>query len=348
MLLVKSHEGIKMSELQKPFARWRSFGDCEAEQMQMGHSKESADKICGAIQARAEKGVLFKAMFALEILKAKGDDLIVGGYASWETEDAENDYVTTEAQVSFLTKFFAMPPEYRSISIDHTNFRIGTAIIQYPPENPEYFSHVHEKGMYLLAKIRNDNMKKTQHYRQLIKDGTYKMFSIGGEALRCDGPCERALRTEKLRKIFDIDPFEVGIVKEGMNPKAAFEVLKGKCPPCIEHFKATYMAKGFGEKEALDLAEKLFNRVYERIQTEEAAYIQKPDEQKPPEDWWDACVANVEGADPAAVCGHIFYHVLGGDRSKADPSMFKKGKQDLAFKEEFEQIFHKHFPNHKR
>ncbi len=57
-------------DLQKPFARWATFAECKLEQMQIGHSEESAKNICGAIQARAEKGLLFKSMPTIEIIKS--------------------------------------------------------------------------------------------------------------------------------------------------------------------------------------------------------------------------------------------------------------------------------------
>ncbi len=202
---------------------------------------------------------------------------------------------------NFLTKYFKLPEQFRNVSIDHTSYIAGKGLLQYPEENPRFFSHVHEKGMYFIAKIRDDNLKRTQHYRQLIKDGIYKMFSINGEAV----PDETVVEGNRaIRKIYDIDPFEVAIVKEGMNVKAGpIELLK--------------------------------------------------QDEKPPADWWDACISHVTGADPAAVCGHIFHHVLGGDRSRADPSMFEKGivfsqrvekKRDLSWHEEAEAILRKHFP----
>ena len=339
-----------MSEIEKPFARWENFAACEREMMDAGHDKDSADKICGSIQARAEKGMLYKSIGTLEILKSEGNELIVGGPATWDLVDPENDWITPQGMRNFLTKFFKLPEEYRNISIDHESLIIAKALLRYPQENPRYFSHVHEKGMYLISKIRDDDLSYTKQYRQLIKDGVYKMYSIRGKAINPQ-MIQKDGRT--VRKIDDIDPIEVAIVKEGMNPKAGpIEVLK-----------------------QLD--------------------IQKPGEEKPPKDWWDACISHVKGGDPAAICGHIFFHILGGDRSRADPSMFEKDllnldyiakdmtweecieaasknpnvtdpeklcgwlrahgpnaktadkPADLPFQQEVEKIFRKHFPNYK-
>jgi len=292
--------------MSEAFARWNNPEECCLEQKSLGHDDKNAKTICDGIMERAKNGTLFKALPSLEILKAKDGELIVGGPASWELLDPEDDYVTTEGQVNFLKKFLQFSPEYRAITIDHTNFRIGTALLQYPEEKPTYFSHVHEKGMYLIAKIRNDNLKKVQQYRDLIKKGEYKMFSISGEPTRCDGPCDKTQRTEKIRKVYDIDPIEVAIVKEGMNPKANFEILKGKCPACIQHFKELYISKGFNGKVAEDMANKLYDHVAERLQ--------KEDLQKPFANYtsWEDCVSqNSDKDDPEAYCATIKRQVEG-------------------------------------
>lgn len=236
-----------------PFVRWENYEACKLEQMNIGHVEEHAKMICDGIKDREEKGLLFKALPTLEILKSKDGELIIYGPASWEVEDYEGDIVTTEAQVNFLTKFFSLPPEYRNISIDHSNFQIAVGIKSYPEDNPTHFSHVHEKGMNLIGKIRSDNLAHTQHYRKLIKDGVYKMFSISGKPLRCDGPCDKSQRTSKIRKIFDVDPVEVAIVKEGMNQKAGpLEFLKQKpLHPTDKDRLITH----YGEEKALKLIE---------------------------------------------------------------------------------------------
>ena len=237
--------------LLKPFARWNNFDECKTEQMQIGHNEDDAQNICAGIQHRAENGTLFKAFPSLEILKSHDDELIVGGYASWEIIDAEDDYVTTEAMVNYLAKFFNLPPEYRNVSIDHSNFQIGTAILKYPEQDPQWFSHVHEKGMYLVTRIRNDQLRRTQLYRDLIRKGEYKMYSISGEAIRK----ELAAEGDKMfRKIYDIDPFETAIVKEGMNPKAGpLELLKQRAgEPKTDKER---LIAHFGEEKALKLLE---------------------------------------------------------------------------------------------
>lgn len=330
-----------------PFARWENLEECKLEQMQIGHSQEHAKNICEGIKEREDKGILFKAQPTLEILKSKDGELIIGGPASWEVEDYENDYVTTEGQVNFLRKFLNLPPEYRNISIDHTNFQMATALLQYPHDKAKYFSHVHEKGMYLVAKVRNDKLNRTQHYRQQIKDGSYKMFSISGEALRCDGPCDRAQRTEKIRKIYDIDPFEVAIVKEGMNPKAEFQILKGKNGLdkkierrgdkwCLLHHTGSDAGKPI----------KCFDTKEEALAMHRAIMANKTvtKDERPPKTWWDNCISRAQSFadDPSKFCGDLWHN---GPPEKRET--FGKSLQKLTERQEVEKIFRKHFPEYK-
>lgn len=325
------------------FARWENMQECKVEQMKIGHDEKAAETICEGIMERAEKGTLFKGVKDLEILKGVGEDLVVGGIVSWELVDPQNDYVTTEAMVNFLDKFFKLPPEYHNVTIDHTNFQIGKALLHYPEENPKFFTHVHEKGMYGIVKIRDDTLQRTQYYRHQIKDGIYKMFSIAGDPIRKEYVMEGK---EVVRKIYDIDPFEWAIVKEGYNPKANFEILKSKCPSCVEHLRDKYMAKGIDEKTATDKAIALFNRVYARMEREDK--IKKQDLQKPFADYasWEECMADCHANHPdvnncEAWCGRIKAEAEG----KMKPEV-KKGA-NLTFRQEAEAIFHKHFPEYK-
>jgi len=209
-----------------PFARWKDFASCETEMMNTGHDKESADKICGSIQARAEKGELYKSCDQenYDIISKSSQDLIIGGFASWELVDPENDLITTEAQVNYLQKLFKLPVEYRNIMVKHGNYKIGTPLLKYQAaDGTEHFSHVNEKGLYLLAKIRNDEFQTTQKWRNKILNGEMSMYSIAGQPLP---PIKEEMQgTTSIRTIVDIEPWEITICEKGVNPKANFKVL---------------------------------------------------------------------------------------------------------------------------
>ena len=67
---------------------------------------------------------------------------------------------------------------------------------------------------------------------------------------------------------------------------------------------------------------------------------EKPEDLRPPADWWDACMNAQSGKydeeTARAVCGKIFWQNLGGDRSRADPSMFSEKKDDELMAEKSE------------
>ena len=213
-----------------PFARWESFEACVLEQKETGHSDESARKICGAIQERAEKGELFKQdQWELDILSKEDveGDLVVGGYSTWELRDPQNDIVTTQAQVRFLQRLFKLDPEYQNITVKHGDFKIGKPLLTYAGNGHEYFSHVNERGTYLVSKIRNDKLKSTQMFRERILKGELGMYSISGLPIEST---EELDGKEVVRKVLDLEPWAVTLCERGVNPKAKVTVISKEQP----------------------------------------------------------------------------------------------------------------------
>jgi hypothetical protein len=200
-----------------PFSRFENWNECILEQQQLGHDEESANKICGAIKDRAEKGILYKAdPIGLEILsKADDEELVVGGFATWEIEDDEGDTLTVGAQVKGLQRFLNQAPEWQSITINHKEFKLAQPQLRYTNSKGEnYYSHVNEKGTYLISKIRNDNLKTTQFYREQVKKGNITGYSITGLPLaKGDSP----------KTITDIEYHAITLTEKGVmkavNPK---------------------------------------------------------------------------------------------------------------------------------
>ena len=325
------------------FARWNSLDACKLEQRQIGHVDKDAETICMAIKERADKGLLYKSAPTLDILKSKDGELIVGGAASWECEDYEHDIVTTEAQVNFLTKFFGLPSEYRNIDIDHTHFQIAVAIPKYPEDEPKWFSHVHEKGMYLIGKVRTDNLAHSEHYRRLIRDGVYKMFSISGKPIRFE---KTMMDAHAVRKIYDIDPVEVSIVKEGMNQRAGPLQTLSKQQPQHPTDKDRLISH-YGQEKAQKLLDLIGEDAYKLLPSrQQQHHVAKQDLQKPFAEYadWAACMADCKANHPdvsdcEAWCGRIKHET----EDKHQPIV--KGRP-LIFQQQAEYIFKKHFPEY--
>jgi hypothetical protein len=170
----------------KPFARFDSMEACTLEMGRLGHSSEDASQICGDIQTRAEKGLLLKAQpVALEVLsKADEDRIVVGGYASWDCIDDDGDIFTVDAQAKALERFFAQPPEYQLVTINHGKGALGEIKAAQPQRKfvskagASYFSHVNEVGTYLISEIRNDALASTQYVREKARRGELNGYSV--------------------------------------------------------------------------------------------------------------------------------------------------------------------------
>jgi len=200
-----------------PFARFEDINCCIAEQKGLGHDEESAVNICTEIKDRADKGILYKAdPIGLAILsKADEPDLVVGGFASYEIVDDEGDIITTQAQVKGLQKFFAQAPEWQSITINHKEFKLAQPQLSYVDSTGKtFYSHVNEKGTYLISKIRNDKLKTTQFYREQVKKGNITGYSITGLPLE---------KGETSKTITDIEYHAITLCEKGVmkavNPK---------------------------------------------------------------------------------------------------------------------------------
>lgn len=177
-----------------PFARFEDWDACILAQTKLGHDQESANKICGEIKDRAEKGALLKAQSkGLEMLsKADANDIILGGYASWAVEDADGDFFTVDAQQKALERFFQTAPEYQLITINHGRGIAGEVNIARPllkavgADGREYFSHVNEAGTFLVCKLRNDGLRATQYYRRKAREGDLNGYSVNAFVLERD------------------------------------------------------------------------------------------------------------------------------------------------------------------
>lgn len=207
---------LKAENCESGFARFPDWDSCTLEMSKLGHDKESAVKICGAIKERSEKGALLKAQaLGLEVLsKANEEDIVLGGNAQWEIEDEDGDILTVDAQVKALNRFFSQAPEFQLVTLDHAK----GALIEVKAAQPqlkyvnskgeEFFSHVHEAGTYFLTKIRNDALKTTQWIRAQAKAGNFTGYSVNVVPLLRD--------SENPKRILDAEYTAVTITTKGV------------------------------------------------------------------------------------------------------------------------------------
>ena len=296
-----------------PFARWETFEACKTEMMDTGHDEESAQKICGAIQARAEKGELYKGETNELIIINKEDDLVVGGFCTWELQDPQNDVITTQAQVKFLQRLFKLDPEYQNITVKHGDFKVGKPLLKYVnKKGEEYFSHVNEKGTFLISKIRNDTLKSTQLWRDKIINGELGMYSISGLPIEKRDIIQGS---EVVRYVDDLEPWAVTLCEKGINPKAKVSVISKET---VEPLEKRVEKRGnqycvihcHGPEAGTPI--KCFDTEAEAQAMHQAIEANKGlvKDGRPPKDWWDACVARAGSFadDPSAFCGDLWHN----------------------------------------
>jgi len=153
----------------------------------------------------------------------KSDDLVIGGYASIEIVDKQNDLITLKALEEAVNKYMTTP-KYRNVMSNHSNVQVGDVIEKYRDKSGNlHKTQVDDVGFYVVIKLRDD-IEKAKEIQRGIRKGTLRSFSIGGQALS-----KRQKTSEELGQYNEIDKLElheVTICEKGINPEAKFDILK--------------------------------------------------------------------------------------------------------------------------
>jgi len=153
----------------------------------------------------------------------KSDDLIIGGYASIEMIDKQNDLITLKA-LEEAVEGFMVNKKFRNVMSNHSNVQVGEVIDSYRDKNGlVHKTHVDDVGFYVVIKLRDD-IEKAKEISRNIRKGTLRSFSIGGQAIS-----KRSRKSSDLGEYNEIDGLElheVTICEKGINPEAKFDILK--------------------------------------------------------------------------------------------------------------------------
>ena len=153
----------------------------------------------------------------------KSDNLIIGGYASIEVVDKQNDLITLEALDDAVHKFMG-EKTFRNVMSNHSNVQVGEVVEQYRDKNGTlHKTGVDDVGFYVVIKLRED-IEKAKEISRGIRKGTLRSFSIGGQAIS-----KKSRTNSELGKYNEIDKLElheVTICEKGINPEAKFDILK--------------------------------------------------------------------------------------------------------------------------
>ena len=229
--------------------------------------------------------VMNRSRHDFRILKAQ-DDLMIGGYASIEIVDKQNDLITLKALNEAVKKYMENP-KFRNVMTNHSNVQVGEVVKSYRDKTGRLWkTEVDDVGFFVVIKLRDD-IEKAKEINRGIRKGSLRSFSIGGQAL------EKVKKTHKelgdYNEISKLELHEVTICEKGINPEARFDILKqdkntkkevknmSKIEKALEELDALMAEVNTLRKEEED--EKMSMKKPEDEMTEKGDYM-KEDEEK--------------------------------------------------------------------
>jgi HK97 family phage prohead protease len=157
------------------------------------------------------------------ILKARSDDLMIGGYASIEIVDKQNDLITLPALKEAVAKFMG-DTKFRNVMTNHSNVQVGEVVDSYRDKTGRLWkSEVDDVGFFVVIKLRDD-IEKAKEVGRNIRKGSLRSFSIGGQALQKVKKSNENLG--EYNEISKLELHEITICEKGINPEARFDILK--------------------------------------------------------------------------------------------------------------------------
>ena len=126
--------------------------------------------------------MLLKADVERDFTILKSDELVIGGYASIEMVDKQNDLITLNALDEAVKKYMG-EQKYRNVMSNHSNVQVGEVVEKYRDKNGIiHKTGVDDVGFYVVIKMRDD-IEKAKEISRGIRKGTLRSFSIGGQAI---------------------------------------------------------------------------------------------------------------------------------------------------------------------
>jgi HK97 family phage prohead protease len=153
----------------------------------------------------------------------KSDNLMIGGYASIEIVDKQNDLITLKALNEAVKKYMENP-KFRNVMTNHSNVQVGEVVESYRDKTGKLWkTEVDDVGFFVVIKLRDD-IEKAKEINRGIRKGSLRSFSIGGQALQKVKKSNPELG--EFNEISKLELHEVTICEKGINPEARFDILK--------------------------------------------------------------------------------------------------------------------------
>ena len=148
---------------------------------------------------------------------------MIGGYASIEIVDKQNDLITLKALNEAVKKYMENP-KFRNVMTNHSNVQVGEVVDSYRDKTGRLWkTEVDDVGFFVVIKLRDD-IEKAKEVGRNIRKGSLRSFSIGGQALKKSKKNHDELG--EYNEISKLELHEVTICEKGINPEARFDILK--------------------------------------------------------------------------------------------------------------------------
>lgn len=194
---------------------------------------------------------------------------MIGGYASIEIVDKQNDLITLKALNEAVKKYMENP-KFRNVMTNHSNVQVGEVIESYRDKTGRLWkTEVDDVGFFVVIKLRDD-IEKAKEINRGIRKGSLRSFSIGGQAIQKVKKSHPELG--QYNEISKLELHEVTICEKGINPEAKFDILKQE-----KTKKVNNMTK---LEKALEELDSLMNEVNALRKEEEEMMETMPEEKE--------------------------------------------------------------------
>ena len=173
---------------------------------------------------------------------------MIGGYASIEIVDKQNDLITLKALNEAVNKYMENP-KFRNVMTNHSNVQVGEVVKSYRDKSGKLWkTEVDDVGFFVVIKLRDD-IEKAKEINRGIRKGSLRSFSIGGQALEKVKKNHQELGD--YNEISKLELHEVTICEKGINPEARFDILKQDKTKTKGMNNMTKIEKALAELDAL-------------------------------------------------------------------------------------------------
>ena len=173
---------------------------------------------------------------------------MIGGYASIEIVDKQNDLITLKALNEAVNKYMENP-KFRNVMTNHSNVQVGEVVKSYRDKSGRLWkTEVDDVGFFVVIKLRDD-IEKGKEINRGIRKGSLRSLSIGGQALEKVKKNHQELGD--YNEISKLELHEVTICEKGINPEARFDILKQDKTKTKGMISMTKIEKALAELDAL-------------------------------------------------------------------------------------------------